>query len=148
MLTVEVRPLIPDEVELVGERLPLNRLDGAGTYLVAWESGEPVGHAHIAWAGTRLGVAEIQDAFVVPERRGSGVGAELSLAAEQIAIEHGEAQLSVSASVANEGALRLYRRLGYTDAGVPPQRVQGKIHVRGGSIEVDDTLVYLAKKLG
>jgi hypothetical protein len=48
-----IRPLVPDELELVGARLPLNRLDGAGTYLVAWEAGKPVGHAHIAWgAGT------------------------------------------------------------------------------------------------
>jgi len=147
VLTVEVRPLTSGEVELVGSRLPLNRLDRADTYLIAWEAGEPVGHAHIAWAGTRLGVAEIQDAFVVPERRGCGVGTELSLAAERTAVEHGETQLSVSASVANKGALRLYRRLGYTDAGVPPQRVQGTIHLRSGPIEVDDTLVYLIKKL-
>jgi hypothetical protein len=41
----------------------------------------------------------------------------------------------------------LYAKLGYRDAGVPPQRVQGTIMVRSGPLEVDDTLIYLAKSL-
>jgi ribosomal protein S18 acetylase RimI-like enzyme len=72
----------------------------------------------------------------------------LSFAAERISVEHGETQLSISASVANEDALRLYRRLGYADAGVAPQRANGTIQLRSGSIEVDDTLFYLIKDLG
>ncbi|HXY84836.1 MAG TPA: GNAT family N-acetyltransferase [Gaiellaceae bacterium] len=49
--------------------LPLHRLDGAGTYLVAWDGDDPLGHAHFAWGGTRLGVPEIQDVYVLPDRR-------------------------------------------------------------------------------
>jgi GNAT superfamily N-acetyltransferase len=48
------------------------------TYLVAWDGGEPVGHAHISWNRTTLGIPEIQDVFVPPELRGRGIGTELA----------------------------------------------------------------------
>jgi GNAT superfamily N-acetyltransferase len=125
----------------------LHRLGGAQTYLVAWDGSEPVGHAHVAWEETTLGVPEIGDVFVPAELRGRGIGTELSEAAEQMARGRGHRQISISASTANEGALRLYRRLGYRDAGLPPKRVQGTIMVRTGPLEVDDTLLYLIKDL-
>jgi GNAT superfamily N-acetyltransferase len=124
----------------------LHRLEGAQTYLVAWAGTEPVGHAHVAWEETTLGVPEIGDVFVLAELRGRGIGTELSEAAEQMARGRGHRQISISASIANEGALRLYRRLGYRDAGVPPKPVQGTIMVRTGPMEVD-TLLYLIKDI-
>jgi len=125
----------------------LHRLGGAQTYLVAWDGSEPVGHAHVAWKETTLGVPEIGDVFVPAELRGRGIGTELSEAAEKLARERGHGQISISASIANEGALRLYRRLGYRDAGLPPKRVQGTIMVRTGPMEVDDTLLYLIMEI-
>jgi GNAT superfamily N-acetyltransferase len=125
----------------------LHRLESAQTYLVAWDGSEPVGHAHVAWAETTLGVPEIGDVFVPVELRGRGIGTELSEAAEEMARTRGHRQISISASIANEGALRLYRRLGYGDAGLPPKRVQGTIMVRTGPVEVDDTLLYLIKDI-
>ena len=113
---------------------------------MAWDGSEPVGHAHVAWAETTLGVPEIGDVFVPVELRGRGIGTELSEAAEQMARERGHRQISISASTA-KGALRLYRRLGYRDAGLPPKRVHGTIVVRTGPMEVDDTLLYLIKDL-
>jgi GNAT superfamily N-acetyltransferase len=144
---VEVRPLREDELELVGARLPLNRLGGGGTYFVAWDGGDPVGHAHVSWQKTTLGIPEIQDVFVLAERRREGIGTELSLAAERLTIERGLDRLSIGASVENEGALRLYKRLGFVDSGLSPQRVRGTVQVRSGPLEVDDTLVYLVKEL-
>jgi len=94
-----------------------------------------------------LGVPEIGDVFVLAELRGRGIGTKLSEAAEQMARRRGHRQISISASVANEGALRLYRRLGYRDAGLPPKRVRGTIMVRAGPLEVDDTLLYLVKDI-
>ena len=114
---------------------------------MAWDGSEPVGHAHVAWEETTLGVPEIGDVFVPVELRGRGIGTELSEAAEQMARGRGHGQISISASTANTGALRLYRRLGYRDAGVPPKRVQGTIVVRTGPMEVDDTLLYLIKDI-
>jgi GNAT superfamily N-acetyltransferase len=144
---IDVRELNDADLARIGDRLPLHRLASAQTYLVAWDGSKPVGHAHVAWAETTLGVPEIGDVFVPVELRGRGIGTELSEAAEQMARGRGHRQISISASTANEGALRLYRRLGYRDAGLPPKRVQGTIMVRTGPLEVDDTLLYLIKDI-
>jgi GNAT superfamily N-acetyltransferase len=84
-----IRALIDGDVALVDAHLPLNRLDtwrvAGSTYLVAWDGDTPIGHAHVAWAGTELGVPEVQDVYVVPERRREGVAAALTHAAEQLA---------------------------------------------------------------
>jgi ribosomal protein S18 acetylase RimI-like enzyme len=143
--SIDVRELIEAELALVDARLPLHRLDSAQTYLIAWDGDEPTGHAHISWEGTRLGAPEIQDVFVREELRGRGIGTELSRAAERLAAERGYARISISASVSNVGALRLYRRLGYRDAGLGPQRVAGTIEIRGKPVDIDDTLLYLVK---
>jgi len=144
---IDVRELTDADLALIGNRLPLHRLGQAQTYLVAWAGSDPVGHAHIAWKETTLGVPEIGDVFVQAELRRRGIGTELSEAAERLARTRGHRQISISASIANEGALRLYRRLGYRDAGLPPRRVQGTVVVRGGPIQVDETLLYLIKDL-
>jgi GNAT superfamily N-acetyltransferase len=151
MSTSGVRELDADEVELVTAHLPLNRLSEppreASTYLIAWDGDLPVGHAHIAWVGTHLGLPEIQDVFVLPDRRRRGIAGSLTAAAERKAQERGWKQISLSVGHRNDAARRLYERLGYADAGVEPVRVVGTIELRGGPIEVDDTLVYLTKTL-
>jgi GNAT superfamily N-acetyltransferase len=143
----EIRPLADDETAAVDAVLPLSRLDTMQTYLVAWEGAEPVGHAHVAWEGGHVGEPEIQDMYVLPARRGRGIGAALVEAAERLAGERGYERMSLSVSEAGE-ARPLYERLGYGDAGVPPVRVKGTILIRGEPLEVDDTLVYLVKDLG
>jgi len=50
---------------------------------VAWDGGRPLGHAHIAWSRTRLGLPELQDVFVAEHARRFGVATELFLAAER-----------------------------------------------------------------
>jgi GNAT superfamily N-acetyltransferase len=88
---VSIAVLQPSEVAYVDRCLPLSRLDQqieqGSTYLVAWDDDQPVGHAHLAWVGTHLGVPEIQDVFVLPERRRQGIGTQLTDAAEQEARE-------------------------------------------------------------
>jgi GNAT superfamily N-acetyltransferase len=145
-VTLEIRPLTEGETERVDAVLPLSRLDGVQTYLVAWEGGRPVGHAHVAWEGGHAGAPEIQDMYVLPERRGRGVGAALVEAAERLAAARGHRRISLSVGEASE-ARRLYERLGYRDAGLEPVRVEGTIMIRGEPLEVDDTLVYLDKPL-
>ena len=133
------------DVERIGERLPLARLDNCETYLVAWEADEPIGQAHVAWARTKLGVPEIQDVFVPETRRRQGVATALALAAERVAAERGHARVSLSYGRDNDAARLLYESLGYRDAGIEPQRIQGVITLRGRAVEVDDTLIYLVK---
>lgn len=142
-----VRPVADDEVALVDARLPLHRLGQAGTYLVAWDGDEPVGHGFVAWSGTKLGVPEIQDVWVTPERRRGGIASELTRAAEDEARRRGAIRISLSAGIENAAARELYKKLGYAEAGVPAERVAGTIVLRGRPVEVDDTLVYLVKRL-
>jgi GNAT superfamily N-acetyltransferase len=147
-----VRELTPADLDVVDAHLPLNRLDqyrrDGSTYLIAWEGERPVGHAHIAWRETHLGLPELQDVFVLPERRRSGIATELSREAERTAARRGFDRISLSVSAeGNEPAKRLYEALGYRDAGVEPVRVLGTITLRGKPFEVDDTLVYLVKTL-
>jgi aminoglycoside 6'-N-acetyltransferase len=63
--------------------------------------------ARIARLGADLGIS------VAPEWRGRGVGTALMLAGEAWAREHGVSQMVLDLSVANDGARRLYERLGY-----------------------------------
>jgi GNAT superfamily N-acetyltransferase len=149
---LSVAELQPSQVAYVDQCLPLSRLDQqikeGSTYLVAWDDDRPVGHAHIAWVGTHLGVPEIQDVFVLPERRRQGIATQLTDAAEQEARARGWESISLSVSQdGNVAARNLYLKLGYVDAGVDPVRVSGVITVRGRPFEVDDTLVYLTKSL-
>jgi len=125
--------------------LPLHRLDSAQTYLVAWDGDDPIGHAHIAWHGARLGHPEVQDVYVLPEQRRRGVASALARAAERLAAERGRPRISLSFGIANDAARLLYEKLGYRDAGVEPERVTGTIVIRGQPAEVDDTLIYLVK---
>jgi GNAT superfamily N-acetyltransferase len=150
MLTVS--ELSADQVELVDRYLPLSRLSDQGgegsTYLIAWDDDRPIGHAHIAWSGTHLGLPEIQDVFVLPEHRRRGIASRLTEAAEDEARRRGSDRISLSVSQEqNPAAKLLYEKLGYVDAGVEPVRVLGQIMIRGRPLEVDDTLVYLVKEL-
>jgi GNAT superfamily N-acetyltransferase len=144
---IDVRELTDGDIERIGDRLPVARFGGHQTYLVAWDGDDPVGHAHIAWERTKLGVPEIQDVFVRSDRRRQGIGEAVMLAAESAVADRGHRQVSLSYGVANTAARRFYERLGYRDAGVEPQRVQGTIMIRSGPLEVDDTLIYVVKDL-
>jgi GNAT superfamily N-acetyltransferase len=151
-IVIVVRQLQRNEVEYVDGHLPLNRLDessgGHSTYLIAWEDERPVGHVHLAWQKTHLEIPEIQDVYVVPARRRHGIATLLTRAAEDEVRSHGWSSISLSVSQdGNPVARSLYERLGYVDAGVEPRRVAGTIILRGRRVNVDDTLVYLRKRL-
>lgn len=151
-LVVTVTELKSSEVATVDRELPLSRLcqqvEEHSTYLIAWEDAQPVGHAHIAWSGTHLGLPEIQDVFVLPEKRRRGIATQLTHAAEEEARTRGWSSISLSVSQEGNAAARLlYAKLGYVDAGAEPVRVSGPIMLRGCPFEVDDTLVYLRKPL-
>ena len=144
--------MLPTELETVDRHLPLNRLDqyleDGSTYLIAWDNDRPVGHAHIAWRRTHVGVPEIQDVFLVPECRRQGIATALTRAAEDEVRRRGWDRISLSVSAeGNEPARRLYDSLGYRTAGLPHVRVQGIITLRGQAVEVNDTLEYLEKLL-
>ena len=145
MLVLEVRVFADDESKRVGETLPLNRLGRpTGEYLVAWEDGEPVGHAHIEWA---LDPPELQDVFVLAARRRQGIATALTEAAEARIRACGGAVLALTAGAENTAAQALYRKLGYVRTAEKPRRVQGTVQLRTGPIEVDDVLLPFEKRL-
>jgi GNAT superfamily N-acetyltransferase len=145
---IDIRELTETDVVSIGSRLPLSRLGGHELYLVAWDCVDPVGHAHVRWTRTTLGIPEIQDVFVRPELRRRGIATALTREAERRAVERGYEHISLSYGIANDAARRLYERLGYRNAGLQPQRVQGRVFMRGRPVEVDDTLIYLVKDVG
>ena len=129
----------------MGRALPLSRLrKPTGEYLVAWESGDPVGHAHIEWG---MDPPELQDVFVLPSHRRRGVATRLTEAAEERVRTSGGAVLSLTVGEGNAAARALYRRLGYVRTAEPPRRVKGTVVLRTGPIEVDDVLLPLEKRL-
>jgi GNAT superfamily N-acetyltransferase len=146
---IEIRPLEPAEIETVDAVLPLHRLDheSDSTYLIAWDGESPVGHAHIAWDGTELGLPELQDFFVLPELRNQGIGTRLTRAAERLVSERGHDECAIGVSVSNADARRLYESLGYRAVDRPPKRVVGTIELRGEPVEVDETIVFMTKPL-
>jgi ribosomal protein S18 acetylase RimI-like enzyme len=139
-----LRALSVDEIDAVTQVLGLARLhQGDGFYLVAWHHDEPIGHAHLALTDP----PEVQDVEVREDWRGRGVGTALLHAAEDAARQRGGATLRMSVSTSNDSARRLYRSLGYLDAGEPVRHVVGAIEIRTGPIEVDDWLLTLEKRL-
>ena len=140
--TGEIRPLVPDEVERVAAVLGLARLDqDDGVYLVAWEGGEPAGHARLAFTEP----PELQDLSVRPEQRRRGVASALLTAVEGEARGRGLDSMRLQVSADNGPAQALFRACGYLDAGIPPQRVRGTMVLRVGPLEVDDVLLTWEK---
>jgi ribosomal protein S18 acetylase RimI-like enzyme len=140
----QIRRLAPDEVGHVGGVLGLARLDqGNGSYLVAWEGDEPLGHAYLA----ETDPPELQDVSVRLEHRRRGVATALTGAAESQARGRGCDRVRLEVSTDNEAAQALYRKLGYADVGLPPRRVQGTVELRTGPLEVDDVLLTWEKRL-
>jgi GNAT superfamily N-acetyltransferase len=142
---IEVRALTPAEVDFVDQHLPLHRLDQAGgEYLVAWEDGVPVAHAHLDW---RHDPPEVQDVFVVEAHRRRGIAARLSEAAEDRVRARGFARIALDVDVENGPARALYEKLGYRERGTPPRHQAGTIMLRGEPFTFDVVLIDLVKEL-
>ena len=147
---LDVRRLRDDETAAVlAAGLGLSRLDPAtlrsasGFYLVAWSGARPVGHAHVAVTDPPA----LQDVLVLPAARGHGVGTAIVEAACLHARALGAVRLWLKVSADNPSAGALYARLGFADAGLPPEHVQGPVQIRTGVIQVDEVLTTLERSL-
>ena len=134
-----------DEIELVDQHLPLDRLDQpGGEWLVAWEGDVPVGHAHV---DLRSDPPEVQNVYVADEQRRRGVATKLTAAAERLVREHGFDRIALDVDVDSVAARALYEKLGYREKGTPPRRVHGSIVLRGKPFTFDAVLIDLVKRL-
>ena len=92
--------------------------------LMAEENGRSVGYVQLVWVPIystfrRLGIPEIQDLNVIPERRGQGIGGMLVDACERLAREAGKTDMGISVGL-NQSygpAQRLYVKKGYIPDG-------------------------------
>jgi len=71
------------------------------------------GPAGSLWIAERDGELYVFDIFIDEARRGEGLGTAALRGVEQLAREHGLAGVALSVFAHNEGAIRLYERLGY-----------------------------------
>ncbi len=89
--------------------------------LVAYEAGSIIGSVQLALATkpNALHRAEVQKLFVLQKKRRHGIGQALMEAIEQVAHKHKRTLLVLDTRQGDSGE-RLYRRLGYQEAGVIP----------------------------
>jgi GNAT superfamily N-acetyltransferase len=98
---------------------------GQAVYLLAWRDGELAGRGTVLAASKYDAVRQLLGDF--PELNaleadpvGQGTGTALIVCAEQTARASGAALIGMAVEVSNDGAWRLYQRLGYRDWGHGP----------------------------
>ncbi|HLS44415.1 MAG TPA: GNAT family N-acetyltransferase [Ornithinicoccus sp.] len=132
---VAVRVAVAADLPALDERWPTpgdvhashlaEQATGRATFLVAWDGDEPVGSAMVQWDGpvgprareSYPEAVEVNHLQVREEHRGRGVGSAVIAAAEELARGRGRAQVAVGVAHDNDGAARLYERLGYRRTG-------------------------------
>lgn len=92
------------------------REHGAALPLLAWEDGRPVGVAICLWGFSTFAgrpLLNVHDLAVLPGHRGRGVGRRLLEEVERRARARDCCKITLEVHETNEGARRLYRRLGF-----------------------------------
>jgi RimJ/RimL family protein N-acetyltransferase len=95
---------------------PAEVADGRGAFVVAYDGQAAVGCGAIRRIAANT--AELKRMYVVPARRGQGVGAAIIAALEDEARALGASHLVLETGVRQPEAIALYRRVGYT--AIPP----------------------------
>jgi GNAT superfamily N-acetyltransferase len=166
---IDVRPIAETDAALLEKRFPqggvakhAERFDrqqkGDATYLIAWHEGRPVGHVLLNWGGScdehvakQLAITcpDIEDLFVLAERRSQGIGTQLIQFAEKLAYTRGHSFIGLSvAAETGDAARRLYERLGYRDAHFGEYVERGAyVDSRGQRHTWEETCIYLIKDL-
>ena len=106
----------PDEDLLALSRALIGDPQREGLQLLARDDdGRPAGFATLFWSWSTLSAARLavlNDLFVVPERRGSGVAEELIEVAREHAREHGATEMGWQTAKDNLRAQAVYERVG------------------------------------
>ncbi len=87
------------------------------TYLVARDGDAVVGFGGIMYV---LDEGHITTISVTPERHGERIGTRLMVALLRAAIDKGMVSSSLEVRTGNDPAISMYRRFGYTPAGIRP----------------------------
>jgi GNAT superfamily N-acetyltransferase len=107
-----------DEALLAVSRALIGDPEREGVQLIARDdAGEAVGFATVYWSWETLGaqrVGVMNDLFVAPETRGTGLADELIAACVAECRRHGAAKLGWQTATDNARAQRVYDRIGAT----------------------------------
>ncbi len=131
---------------------------GQITYLIAWYKNQPVGHGMIKWHRSHDDFVaphlqeecpDIEDLFVLEERRSQGIGTWILRYAEDLARQRGYQQIGLSAGAeADDPARRLYERLGFRDVGFGEITERYEYIDQNGQLQVWEGLcLYLIKRI-
>lgn len=130
-----------------------NQEKGRVSYLIAWLKGEPVGHIDLRWYGFDhedlekeiRDIPELNAITVAKSYRNQGIGTALIEEAEKIAKERGFKRVGMGVNPENEGAKRLYEKLGYKDSGTGLHLGSWEVIGKDGNtfIESEEGLVFL-----
>jgi GNAT superfamily N-acetyltransferase len=99
------------------ETAPKPVVERARHLLVLDDDGEPVACGAVAplhWPTAPIGTGEVKRVYVVPARRGRGVGRALMAAVTDLARECGHDRLWLETGDPQAGAVALYERSGWT----------------------------------
>jgi len=80
------------------------------TILLAIHEGKVLGKAHLQW---RADVTMLSDIAIFPDFQGRGFGSELIALSINHAISQGQSRLGLDVETKNQGALSIYKRLGF-----------------------------------
>jgi GNAT superfamily N-acetyltransferase len=149
-----VRPCEPQELVAIRRHFPGLPAEPAGTTLVAWVDGVPVGHVQIRWRGSVHGhvrarlikTPEIRRLRVHPDAQGQGAAKLLLREAEELAVSRVYRSVGLAVGIHNEVAVNLYVHCGY---------VQSEIANFNSAMGMDDeghrythTVQYMVKDIG
>lgn len=129
-LARRVDEITPDHVEA----FVLKALK-AGLIFVAIRDGDMVGEIHGARPGPRQFDHVLGDLTlaIIPAYQGQGIGGQLLLKLIRAAQEGDYGRIELFCREGNEGAIRLYERLGFTIEG----RLKGRVRLPDGKTEDD-----------
>ncbi|MBB3219760.1 GNAT family N-acetyltransferase [Pseudoduganella umbonata] len=103
--------------------------------LLAVVGNQPAG---LAWAKVEGGSATLYQVWVAPEQRGHGIAQALLARAIGWASERGATTIELEVTAGDTPAVRLYRRMGFVETGMPvPMTGRSGLHEQGMRLLLD-----------